>query len=291
MSPASLIDWIKDPKLLDAESLVQLRKIVSEYPCFAQARILFLKNLKIMNDLRFSGELNLTAISVSDRKLLYEFIEDRSKKEILVVKDKIEVTEKPFSIIEHFLGNTEDKITDESVSEVVSPEIIEESKIVKVPEQTEGKTKINTVYSDTISGEVSDVFTFDYFSYISIYPGAEQKRAVNTTDVQQNHNDEDNKLQGHELIDAFIEKQATGLQINKESEKIHDESIPALETTEDALSESTFTETLARIYIKQKRYDRALEIIRSLNLKYPEKNIYFADQIKFLEKLIANKKK
>ena len=50
------------------------------------------------------------------------------------------------------------------------------------------------------------------------------------------------------------------------------------------------TETLAQIYIKQRRYDKALEIIRKINLKYPEKSAYFADQIRFLEKLIINAK-
>ena len=37
-------------------------------------------------------------------------------------------------------------------------------------------------------------------------------------------------------------------------------------------------------------YDKALEIIKKLNLKYPKKNTYFADQIRFLEKLIINAK-
>ena len=57
---------------------------------------------------------------------------------------------------------------------------------------------------------------------------------------------------------------------------------------EEALDESYFTETLAKIYIKQRKYSRALEIIRSLYLQFPEKNAYFADQIRFLEKLIIN---
>ena len=47
---------------------------------------------------------------------------------------------------------------------------------------------------------------------------------------------------------------------------------------------------LAKIYIKQRRYGKALEIIRKLNLKYPKKSIYFADQIRFLEKLVINEK-
>ena len=59
-------------------------------------------------------------------------------------------------------------------------------------------------------------------------------------------------------------------------------------TDEESLDESYFTETLAKIYIKQRKYSRALEIIRSLYLQFPEKNAYFADQIRFLEKLIIN---
>ena len=54
--------------------------------------------------------------------------------------------------------------------------------------------------------------------------------------------------------------------------------------------EGYFTETLAKIYIKQGRYSKALEIIQRLNLNYPKKNAYFADQIRFLRKLILNEK-
>ena len=54
----------------------------------------------------------------------------------------------------------------------------------------------------------------------------------------------------------------------------------------EPLEDTYFTETLARIYLKQRRYDKALEIIRSLYLNFPNKSIYFADQIRYLEKLI-----
>ena len=58
--------------------------------------------------------------------------------------------------------------------------------------------------------------------------------------------------------------------------------------TEPGNDDTFFTESLAKIYIKQRRYEKALQIIKKLSLKYPEKNIYFADQIRFLEKLIIN---
>ena len=65
---------------------------------------------------------------------------------------------------------------------------------------------------------------------------------------------------------------------------------PQEESDEDN-DEEYFTETLARIYIKQGRYQKALDIISRLSSKYPQKNAYFADQIRFLEKLIINKNK
>ena len=53
-----------------------------------------------------------------------------------------------------------------------------------------------------------------------------------------------------------------------------------------ATDDSMLSESLAKIYIKQRKYSKALEIIESISLKFPEKSIYFADQIRFLRKLI-----
>lgn len=64
------------------------------------------------------------------------------------------------------------------------------------------------------------------------------------------------------------------------------------ETDEIRLDENLFTETLAGIYIKQHRYREAIEIIRSLSLTFPNKSSYFADQIRYLEKIVeVNKQK
>ena len=49
----------------------------------------------------------------------------------------------------------------------------------------------------------------------------------------------------------------------------------------------TLSESLARIFIRQGRYERAFEIISALNLKNPEKSVYFADQLRYLQKVIA----
>ena len=62
------------------------------------------------------------------------------------------------------------------------------------------------------------------------------------------------------------------------------DKIDKAETNDDSM----FSESLAKIYIKQHKYSKALEIITNISLKFPEKSIYFADQIRFLRKLILN---
>ena len=95
------------------------------------------------------------------------------------------------------------------------------------------------------------------------------------------------KLKGQEWIDHFLEKSEEQPLI---ASVVEDEDDSSVEIVEEQDEESYFTETLAKIYVKQQRYSKALEIITRLNLKYPEKNAYFADQIRFLEKLIINNK-
>ena len=115
-----------------------------------------------------------------------------------------------------------------------------------------------------------------------------------------------NPLRGQDLIDHFIEQaareEAEGVEPIKETalseEEFSSETIETEEVVPDTEKEESdteegedyFTETLAKIYVKQQRYDKALEIIKKLSLKYPKKNAYFADQIRFLEKLIINAK-
>jgi hypothetical protein len=54
----------------------------------------------------------------------------------------------------------------------------------------------------------------------------------------------------------------------------------------DEISESN-----AKKLIRERKYKKAIEILRALNLNNTKKSVYFADQIRFLEKVIINSKK
>ena len=74
-------------------------------------------------------------------------------------------------------------------------------------------------------------------------------------------------------------------QVPQEQPKVEPEE---LVKEPEAADDSMLSESLAKIFIKQGKYTKALEIIKNISLKFPEKSIYFADQIRFLQKLILN---
>ena len=93
------------------------------------------------------------------------------------------------------------------------------------------------------------------------------------------------RMAGQDYIDDFLIKNEGRFDLEDLPEEETPHTIP--ETKNDT-GTGVLTEAMARIYIKQGKYDKAIEIIRRISLKYPKKNRYFADQIRFLEKLIIN---
>ena len=75
------------------------------------------------------------------------------------------------------------------------------------------------------------------------------------------------------IIDRFIENNPKIVSV-KNDEKIT-VSIP-----KNKSDTSLMTETLAKVYLEQKKFSNAIKAYEILSLKYPEKSGFFADQIK-----------
>ena len=84
-----------------------------------------------------------------------------------------------------------------------------------------------------------------------------------------------------DLIDKFI-KNSPKINIKKEYK-------PDLEIIPDSkMKDDLITETLAKIYIDQKKYNKAIKAYNILSLKYPKKSSFFADQIERIKNLKKN---
>ena len=137
---------------------------------------------------------------------------------------------------------------------------------------------LDTLPAETLSLEAEGAAAVDYVS-------AYLKKDTPNENIPE--------LRGQNLIDNFLagDNEKISLDLSAPTVEIENESEKPILPDEQYAETSFFTETLANIYIKQGKYDKALEIIKRLYLEFPNKNRYFADQIRFLEIITKHTKK
>ncbi|MFV0181470.1 hypothetical protein OBK15_04725 [Empedobacter falsenii] len=91
----------------------------------------------------------------------------------------------------------------------------------------------------------------------------------------------------YKLIDDFLEKNPKIVPMKKTDITPANTPSNFVQNTEEY--SDLMTETLAQIYIEQKKYDKAIKAYKILILKYPEKNSLFANRIKEIENLKNSK--
>ena len=239
-----LQNLIQHPEQMDKETLYDLRSLLALYPYFQTARLLLLQNLYLLHDPTFDEELRRAAIYISDRRVIFNLVEAAHYR----LRNNLQQTQKPKT-----------KSQDKEGSRTVT--LIDQFLETIPVEDADSKKKRKPTPADA---------AVDYVSYLLEIEGEEEAFKE----------EEQPQMKGQNLIDNFINNEGGNFELKEVPE-----FLPLLDENEkneeNSSDEGYFTETLARIYIKQGRYSKALEIIKRLNLNYPKKNVYFADQIRF----------
>ncbi len=88
-----------------------------------------------------------------------------------------------------------------------------------------------------------------------------------------------------QLIEKFLQEQPKIKPVKNFSNK----PLPEVQRSVEE-NVNFMTETLANLYIKQGKYEKAIQAFEILRLKYPEKNRYFAIRIEEVKTLMKDKK-
>ena len=253
-----IAELIKHPERLDRDTLYELRSMLALYPYFQTARLLMLQNLYLLHDPSFDTELRRAAVYITDRRVLFQMIE-AAHYQLRKNSEPSTTTQTP-----------KNDATADSSTRTLS---LIDNFLDSIPKENEPETDKKKEKRKPTPADAA----VDYVSYLLECEDYQEEVFVP-------------KLKGQSLIDSFINND-TGKIILPETPTLRPELEEDCTEEGKTTGEDYFTETLARIYIKQGNYSKALEIIQRLSLDYPKKNAYFADQIRFLEKLIINNNK
>ena len=274
---------LNKPDTINSVYTDALGNVLAEFPYFQSARALRLKGLFNQNSFKYNYALKVTAAHTTDRSVLFDFI-----------------TSENFITIQNALydkKNLELMNMEVLDSEIITPITIQEQqqKALELSILTSIKEAANTTNTTTPFETESEAeielgkpidFTDNeqrsFQEWLQLSRIVPIDRGATYTSKQIEENSEEERKKKAALIDRFIET-------NPKIAPIKPGSAPAPQFELNS-SDNThlMTETLARVYLEQKKYQKAIQAYEILILKYPEKSSFFADHISEIRNLQNN---
>ena len=288
MEANEFIQLLQNPAEITAEQTSALEKLIQKAPYFQTARAVRLKGLKEHQEFSYNSALKKTAAYTTNRSVLFDFItsvefnqnkiarqiqEQEEQLRNITVFEPEEVFAKRSMAIDEAI-----KMRQSESEQVMDPDLFSE-KSVEAKEQTEEDLSEDQLkLGEPLEFDASESHSF-----------SEWLRLTSAKPIKREESEEENpkdevQHKKFELIDRFISK-SPKIKPGKPSNK---SNLAEVSTTPP---ESLMTETLARVYLEQKNYKKAIQAYKILILKNPEKSGFFADQIRAIEKLQENNTK
>ena len=291
---------LANPQKISQEHQDELSDLIEEYPYFQSARALQLKGLKNSNNYLYNDSLKLTAVYTADRNILFEYITSDH-----FIQNKISEL-----IQQHDESIIEIEVVSENISKQVSIEIdnqikgeLKKAEAILNPDlfhRKEGyinelveanKTEANPSIKEIVEVELEENQPLD-FTKEDGHSFSEWLKLTSATPIIREEIKEISSInkQNFDLIDKFIQDKPKLKQgVNSTKTAANYEVQKNLASQYSRTSEALMTETLAKVYLQQKNFKKALQAYHILSLKYPEKSGFFADQIRAINKQINTK--
>ncbi|WP_299487661.1 hypothetical protein [uncultured Allomuricauda sp.] len=284
----------KSNTILSPKQTRELEDIIEEYPYFQAARALHLKGLKNLDSYKYNNALKITAAHTSDRDVLFDFITsqefvqnniaDTIAGRVPTLQDKKAVSEEitPNPDTETLLGESEEALPQnvQDAEQILHPELFESK---QSPTEDSAPEELEEPTSSEVDLEIGKPIPFTK---------KEKHSFTEWLQLTSNNPDEDEditskkelkKKQKFDLLDKFIENRPKIVPNEDSKSKVDIKESLKMDKNE------LMTETLAKVYLEQKKYKKAIQAFKILSLKYPEKSGFFADQIRAVKKLQKEK--
>ena len=278
MNTNDYINLLNNSKAINDKQTLILETIVQEFPFYQSARALYLKGLYNQESYRYNYELKKTAAHTTDRSVLFDFItSDDFKIFQQEVYDKYQAEIQNIIVSDFELVQVEEGLNVElnrisTNQKNIRTEFVANEELKTQNEIVEAELQIGK----PLQFEKNETHSFSEWLQLSkispIVRDEEEKKPEVSSELEKKF----------DLIEKFIE-------LNPKIPQAKDStSIPANVAKSNEMPSSIMTETLAQIYLEQKKYTKAIQAYDILILKYPEKSSFFADRIKNIKILQQN---
>jgi tetratricopeptide (TPR) repeat protein len=294
---------INKPDEINESQTLALEKVLDEFPYFQSARALRLKGLYNQNSYKYNFALKIAAAHTTDRTALFDFITSES---FIAIQKKI-YEKKIKELLDITVIDSEIVQKGETIKSVINTNTLEQSILTSIKGASQIPAEDNTMMTleeleiekpakqsiptpikeestktaaekleigKPLDFSKSETHSFQQWLQISrIEPITRETTREDDLIAKEPIVDEE-KNKKIKLIDKFIE---TSPKISPLKPGVV--FTPNLELKKEDNS-YLMTETLAKVYLEQKKYQKAIQAYEILILKYPEKSSFFADRIK-----------
>lgn len=313
MNASQIHSFIANPALIEASDLPALKEMAQLYPYAESIQLLYLSCVSRHANMYFDEALSSTAFRLSKRDRIIDLLQEIdtemplfSQEETIPLPVEAEAVTVPL-VIEEPVST----VSEETTEDIQPIERVEET--IEAPvEKREVDILDELIYTTTATALEQDYFAGkeitseepaprkeEPISEIeeSITPKEESEpidlsstqlsftswlhRNVHATEEQEIEKTQHSK-HTEEIIDRFIEKQPS---ISKPTAEFYSAPKKARESLDD--SKTPVSETLAKIYVAQGNYPKAIHVYHQLILNNPEKKSLFAPRIEELKNKLS----
>ena len=258
---------INKPDAINERQSAALERIIEEFPYFQSARVLRLKHLYNQDSFKYNYALKVAAAYTTDRSVLFDFI--TSDNFITVQNGLYEQKIAELLNIDVVGSEIVEYVADESTNTLEKSIISSITQANPQVEALEEKLEIGKPLEFT----KEEKHSFQEWLQLSRLKPIERKEILTEENLE--------KKKKLDLIDKFIEANPKIPPVNKD--QIANPTTPIIEDKSYLM-----TETLAKVYLEQKKFSKAIQAYEILILKYPEKSSFFADRISDIKNLQQN---
>lgn len=278
MNRNQFISFIKSPEKLTESDSKELEALVKEYPFCQTARLLLVMGLNQRNDIRFNSQLKLTAAYCADRKVLKRLLNPVHDESYTIAGSEKDLQE---NNVRHATQETYIKTGEYGLKPLLDALRNEINQLLI--ESHHDTTQIPVVPIREIVGKLEQLVEQVQTDNEELKPDIKDYNFEQLKELPEKQKKKTRKASS-ELIDKFIREEP---QITPPSKtEFFDPADYAKRSLED--KEEIVSETLAKIYLNQGNFPKALQIYRKLSLEYPEKSSYFAAQIEKINNTQTN---